>query len=170
MNETQTTVPAVSMQVAVETMLFLDAAEQLQLRPWQIVSCDWFEDAMREGYRSIAEREDLAELAEKGLGLDDVGYAQWLEQSERAMDSASKLFSLATCIIQKRPLSNEAIQIDALRMAEFYACYSASDNDAPAFAAQIRQTFEAVLREVQKIMPDARIQKVTLAPSSTTLQ
>lgn len=161
-------IPVVPPQVAVETLIFIDAVRHLH--QGQVFSCDLYESAMRKGYRQIAARDDLAALAEQGLGLyPTAGIADWLVETDEILDSAVKLFVLNARVSEGRPLSNAEIQAGAARVAEFYTRYSASSVESPAIAAYIRKVFAAVLVEMQKVMPDA-VRPVVLAPTSASVQ
>ena len=143
-------------QVQVEALLFL---EDILQNGHRIITCEIFEVAVRDGYRAMAERTDLNDLADEGCYLldhgEDEAFADWLEEGGRPFDAACRLF--ATVARQQ----DENIAAQAAGYAGFYAA-------CPSGTAA---TYDAALVEIQKFAPDqCSFQTVVVPPLSSRMQ
>ena len=148
-------------QVQIEALLFL---EDILQNGHRIITCEIFETAMRDGYRVMAERTDLKDLADEGCYLLDHGadeaFAYWLEEGGHPFDAACRLFATVSrqqgCTRQ-----GENIAAQAAGYAGFYAA-------CPSGTAA---TYDAALVEIQKFAPDqCSFQTVIVPPLSSRLQ
>lgn len=149
-------------QVQVEALLFMEDILQNSRRA---VTCEIFEAAMRDGYRAMAERTDLNDLADEGCYLLDHGadeaFADWLDPG-RPFDAACRLF--ATVARQQgctRQGGNIAAQ--AAGYAGFYARQSAP-------ARIMHAQYAAAMSEIPKFAPDILVRNVVVSPLSSRLQ